>query len=54
MSLVTRLSSLVTAAAAFTAAAAPLQPLDWSLSGAAELRDGVLLLDAPADRPGNF
>ena len=52
MSLVTRLSSLVTAAAAFTAAAAPLQPLDWSLSGAAELRDGVLVLDAPADRPG--
>ena len=52
MSLVTRLSSLVTAAAAFTAAAAALPPLDWSLSGAAELRDGVLVLDAPADRPG--
>ena len=58
MSLVTRHSSLVTPAAAAlalavtTARASELPQLDWSLSGAAEIRDGVLVLDAPADRPG--
>ena len=34
--------------------AAPLSlpPLDWKLSGAATLEDGILVVDAPADRPG--
>ena len=54
MSLVTRHLSLVTAAAAtiVAAAAAPLPPLEWNVSGAATLRDGILVVNAPPDRPG--
>ena len=57
-SLVTRHSSLVTAAAvalAFDAnATAPLSlpPLEWTLSGAATLNDGIMEVNAPPEAPG--
>jgi len=49
--------SVLTAAAltlSLVCGAAPLSlpPLDWKLSGAATLEDGILVVDAPADRPG--
>ena len=43
---------LSTALAALAADAIELPPLDWTLSGAATLRDGILEVDAPPDRPG--
>ena len=57
MSLVTRHSSLVTAAAAAVAlssAAEPLSlpPLDWTLSGPATLQDGILEVNAPPSASG--
>ncbi len=38
--------------AARTATAAPLPPLQWTLSGAATMRNGVLEVNAPPDAPG--